>query len=374
MTTTDSTLPPGSARRLTEGELRAAVAVAVMVAALGILGFVNSFRAVARAAGPSFGALAPTVPLGTDLAIAVFSAMDLVLARLDMRPKWVRLVPWALTAATIYLNVAGQPTWFGTIAHAVFPALWVLAVTLAAHVIRVRARLAGGAGMDRIRASRWLLAPVSTAALWRRMVLWEIRSYPAALAREQHRLLALTDLQDTYGLIAWRWRAPRRVRVTYRLGRHPAGAVRDDPRTEAAPALAPARTCPPAAPPRTDPPEPDAGPRTEAGAPLASVARPVIVAMLAGQLRDAVDTGQVWRPDYEALMKDTGRRRSWCEKAVRDARNLMLTLPQPDTGGGQDEPGDDAGGPAVPRLRPVPAGPGDETAARTGQPEPAAVS
>ena len=101
------------ARPLTDGEMTAAKTVAVLAAALGLLGFVNSFHAVARAAQASFGELAPTVPLGIDLAIAVFSAMDIVLARLDMRPRWVRLVPWSLTAVTIYLNAAGQPTWFG---------------------------------------------------------------------------------------------------------------------------------------------------------------------------------------------------------------------------------------------------------------------
>ena len=198
--------------------MTAARAVAVLAAALGLLGFVNSFRAVARAAQASFGELAPTVPLGIDLAIAVFSAMDIVLARLDMRPRWVRLVPWSLTAVTIYLNAAGQPAWFGRVAHAVFPALWVVAVSLAAHVIRVRAQLTAGTAIDRIRVSRWLLAPLRTALLWRRMVLWEIRSYPGALARERARLLALTGLQDTYGVLAWRWRAPRRVRTLYRLG------------------------------------------------------------------------------------------------------------------------------------------------------------
>jgi len=215
--------PPGAeatvrARPLTDGEMTAARAVAVLAAALGLLGFVNSFRAVARAAQASFGELAPTVPLGIDLAIAVFSAMDIVLARLDMRPRWVRLVPWSLTAVTIYLNAADQPAWFGRVAHAVFPALWVVAVSLAAHVIRVRAQLTAGTAIDRIRVSRWLLAPLRTALLSRRMVLWEIRSYPDALARERARLLALTCLQDSYGVLAWRWRAPRRVRTLYRLG------------------------------------------------------------------------------------------------------------------------------------------------------------
>ncbi len=161
-------------RPLTDGEHAAVMAVAAATAGFALVGFVNSFAAVSRAAEPSFGALAPTVPLGIDLGIAIFAALDIVLARLDMRPKWVRLVPWALTAATIYLNVAGQHTWFGRIAHAVFPALWVMAVEAGAHVIRVRAKLATGTAMDRIRVSRWLLAPVPTFGLWRRMVLWEI--------------------------------------------------------------------------------------------------------------------------------------------------------------------------------------------------------
>jgi hypothetical protein len=218
MDASNETRPDRRGRALTGGEHAAVIAVAVATAGFALIGFVNSFAAVTRAARPSFGALAPTVPLGIDLGIAIFAALDIVLARLDMRPRWVRLVPWALTAATVYLNIAGQPSWFGRIAHAVFPALWVMAVEVAAHVVRVRAGLAAGTAMDRIRSSRWLLAPVRTAGLWRRMVLWEIRSYPDALARERNRVLARTGLQDTYGRLAWRWKAPRRVRALYRLG------------------------------------------------------------------------------------------------------------------------------------------------------------
>jgi Protein of unknown function (DUF2637) len=226
----------GRPRPMSAGERRSALAVGVLAAALGVLGFVNSYRAVSRAAASSFGSLAPTVPPGIDLAIAVFSGIDLVLARLDMRPRWVRLVPWSLTAATVFLNVTGQVTWFGRIAHAVFPSLWVAAVSLAAHVIRVRVQLAEGTSMDRVRPSRWLLAPVSTALIKRRMVLWEIRSYPLALARERERLLALTGLQDTYGVIAWRWRAPRRLRMLYRLGElEPAGQLPDQSGAEQQP-------------------------------------------------------------------------------------------------------------------------------------------
>ncbi|MCO5987089.1 DUF2637 domain-containing protein [Actinoallomurus spadix] len=189
-----------------------------LVAALGLLGFVNSFARVAAAARASFGWFAFTVPIGIDLGIAVFSALDIVLARLDMRIRWLRLIPWSLTGATVYLNVAGEASVFGVVAHAVLPALWVAAVEVAAHVVRTRAGLAAGTRMDSIRLSRWLLAPAPTVRLWRRMVLWETRSYPAALVRERDRILALTDLKDTYGAVAWRWKAPRRTKALYKLG------------------------------------------------------------------------------------------------------------------------------------------------------------
>jgi len=206
------------ARELSEREFTSTAVVAALVGVLGLLGFVNSFAGVQAAARPSFGWLAFTVPIGIDVGIAVFSALDIVLSRLDMRLRWLRLIPWALTAVTVYLNVARQHDGFGMVAHAVLPCLWVLAVEVAAHVIRVRAQLIADTRMDTIRRSRWFLAPWPTWKLWRRMVLWEIRSYPDALQRERDRLLALTTLQDTYGRFAWRWKAPRRERALYRLG------------------------------------------------------------------------------------------------------------------------------------------------------------
>jgi hypothetical protein len=198
---------------------RAAVGTGVLTLLLGLIGLVNSYQAVKHAAEPMFGPLAFTVPIGIDVGIAVFTGLDLVLAKLNMRPGWLRLVPWSLVAVTIYLNIADEPTWFGRVGHAVLPALWVVAVEVATHAIRTHARLTSTKKpMDRIRVSRWLLAPGPTLGLWRRMVLWEVRSYPDALARERDRLLAKTRLQDTYGRLSWRWKAPRRDRALYRLG------------------------------------------------------------------------------------------------------------------------------------------------------------
>src|SRR5262249_55144412 len=146
-------------RELTENEQTAVAVVGGLVAAIGLLGFVNSFARVKAAASDSFGWFAFTVPIGIDLGIAVFSALDIVLARLDMRIRWLRLIPWSLTGATVYLNVAGERSVFGVVAHAMLPALWVAAVEVAAHVVRVRAGLAAGTRMDSVRLSRWLLAP-----------------------------------------------------------------------------------------------------------------------------------------------------------------------------------------------------------------------
>lgn len=223
--TTNNTTSPaagGDAGVRSAGELVAGIAVVVLVVILGLIGAVNSFARVAEAVEPSFGRLAWTVPVGIDIGIAVFTALDLLLARMGMRLAWLRLVPWALVAVTIYLNVSGEHTAVGAVAHAALPCLWVIAVEAASHVVRVRTGLAtGGVGrrrMDRVRWSRWLLAPLSTVRLWRRMILWETPSYTDALRRERDRLLVRTDLQDQWGRISWRWQAPRRQRVLYKLG------------------------------------------------------------------------------------------------------------------------------------------------------------
>ena len=57
------------------------------------------------------------------------------------------------------------------------------------------------------------------------------------------------------------------------------------------------------------------------------VDRSAVVAELADQIWDAVCVGDIWRPNYTELMAATGRKRSWCEKVVHDARNAVLEVP-----------------------------------------------
>lgn len=203
--------------------------VGATVASIGVIGAVVSFDTIRRAVEPSFGHLAPMAPVGVDLGILTFAALDLLLAWRQRRLWWLRLVPWTLIATTIYLNVAhpaaaGDPV--GAVAHAVLPGLWAVAVEVTAHVIRHWAGVAvtpeaqrATGRMDRIRFSRWLLAPVSTLQIRRLMILWEERSYAAALDRWIMWRRAKAALVSRHGLIRWRWRAPYQKRLDLRLAR-----------------------------------------------------------------------------------------------------------------------------------------------------------
>ncbi|CDR08538.1 DUF2637 domain-containing protein [Streptomyces iranensis] len=196
---------------------------------VGGLGFAASFDAVS-AAGARWGFRYPwMLPVGIDAAVPVFTVANLLLIRMNMPLAWVRFVPWALTLVTCWLNIASGHSLSAKVAHGTMPLLWVVLSEVAAHVYAVRIGAAIGSRMERIRRSRWLLAPLSTFALWRRMTLWEITSYADALARERERQLARAELREQHG---WRWRSktPRRERVLLKLGdQAPASAAEPDP-------------------------------------------------------------------------------------------------------------------------------------------------
>lgn len=202
-------------------ERRAWVAVITMAGLVGLAGFVVSFARVSEAMVPHFGGLAFVVPLAVDLGIAVFTALDLLMAHRGVRSKWLRFVPWSLIAVTIYLNAVGSPSVEGQVAHAVLPLMWAIAVEVGGSYARTVWGLhaPGSERLDPIRRSRWLLAPIATLKLWRRMILWEEPRYRVALERERDRVLARTAFREDYG---WRWRsrAPRLEVARYRLGQH----------------------------------------------------------------------------------------------------------------------------------------------------------
>lgn len=189
---------------------------AVGGAMIGVVGFSVSFASVSQAAAPYLGWASWTLPTLVDLGIFVLSGLALFLEMHEISSRWIRTIPTALAGFTVYLNTAEQPTVFGKAAHAAGPLLWIAVVEIATYTVRRLVGLASGAAMEKVRASRWLLAPVSTFRLWRRMRLWEITDYRVAVGREHERSASRALLRQWYGL-GWKAKAPRGERLAVRL-------------------------------------------------------------------------------------------------------------------------------------------------------------
>lgn len=200
------------------GERSAVFLIGTTMLALALIGMYVSFQTVYEYVRPWFADTAWAVPVAIDVAILVFSAADLLLSYWRMAKPSMRLIPWGFTAATIWLNwQAGGPIPI-RVAHAAMPALWVLFCEYARHVLAARVGLVNGGRMERVRRSRWLLAPLSTARLRRQMILWEITSYRRALELEAERRAEIARLEMAHGR-KWRRHAPAGERLAVKLAR-----------------------------------------------------------------------------------------------------------------------------------------------------------
>ncbi|MFF5980365.1 DUF2637 domain-containing protein [Streptomyces olindensis] len=217
MTTTTTTAERPEVPPLTRPEMGLAGLGALAAAGVGALGLIASFDAVSSAAA-RWGFGEPwMLPVGIDVAIPVFTVANLLLIRMDMALAWVRFVPWVLTLITCGLNVAAGQSLWAKVAHGTMPLLWVVFSEIGAHIYAVRIGAATGRRMEKVRFSRWMLAPLSTFGLWRRMTLWEVTSYSEALRRERERQLARARLREQHGR-RWRSKTPRPERVLLKLG------------------------------------------------------------------------------------------------------------------------------------------------------------
>ncbi|WP_432147935.1 DUF2637 domain-containing protein [Streptomyces sp. bgisy029] len=225
---------------LTTAQRRLVAAVAAGAVAIAAIGFVGSYAAVRDLAdAKGFGSFATAFPLGIDVGIVVLLALDLLLAWLRMPYPLLRHTAWLLTTATIAFNgAAAWPDPLGTAMHAVIPVLFVVVVEAARNAVGRIADITAEKHMDSIRLSRWLLSPVPTFRLWRRMKLWELRSYEQVIHLEQQRLTYRARLQADHGRL-WRWRAPVDARLQLRLARY--GQPLPATEAVAVPAAAPAQ-------------------------------------------------------------------------------------------------------------------------------------
>jgi hypothetical protein len=187
---------------------------------LALVGFVGSYTAVRElAAQKGFGDFALAFPIGLDAGIVVLLCLDLLLAWLRMPFPLLRQTAWLLTGATIAFNAAAAwPDPLGVGMHAVIPLLFVVVVEAARHAVGRIADITADKHMEGVRLTRWLLSPVPTFKLWRRMKLWELRSYEQVIKLEQDRLIYQARLQARFGR-SWRRKAPVGALMPLRLAR-----------------------------------------------------------------------------------------------------------------------------------------------------------
>ncbi|MDQ0795761.1 DUF2637 domain-containing protein [Streptomyces sp. B1I3] len=194
------------------------VAGAVLIAAIGFAGSYAAVRELAEEKG--FGQFSLVFPIGIDAGICVLLALDLLLTWMRIPFPLLRQTAWLLTAATIAFNgAAAWPDPLGTGMHAVIPVLFVVSVEAARHAVGRIADITADKHMEGVRLTRWLLSPVPTFKLWRRMKLWELRSYEQVIKLEQDRLIYQARLQARFGR-NWRRKAPIESMMPLRLAKY----------------------------------------------------------------------------------------------------------------------------------------------------------
>ncbi|WP_451646557.1 DUF2637 domain-containing protein [Streptomyces vinaceus] len=261
------------------------VAGAVVIAGIGFAGSYAAVRALALQKG--FGNFSLVFPIGIDAGICVLLALDLLLTWIRIPFPLLRQTAWLLTAATIAFNgAAAWPDPLGVGMHAVIPILFVVTVEAARHAVGRIADITADRHMEGVRITRWLLSPVPTFKLWRRMKLWELRSYEQAVGMEQDRLIYQARLQARYGR-AWRRKAPVEALMPLRLARIGVPLAQTAPEGLAAAGIDPI-LLPPAA----------AG---AAAAVPAATAAPAAPALEAGAVQAAVQTSAVQAPVQAAV-------------------------------------------------------------------------
>ncbi|WP_329020845.1 DUF2637 domain-containing protein [Streptomyces sp. NBC_01601] len=194
------------------------IAGAVVIAGIGFAGSYVAVRELAVRKG--FGAFATLFPIGVDAGIAVLLALDLLLTWLRIPFPMLRQAAWLLTTATIGFNAAAAwPDPVGVGMHGVIPVLFVVTVEAARHAVGRLADITADQYMEGVRLWRWLLAPLPTFKLWRRMKIWEIRKYDDVIRAEQQRLVYTARLRGRFGW-GWRWKAPVEDLMPLRIARY----------------------------------------------------------------------------------------------------------------------------------------------------------
>ncbi|MFJ6843125.1 DUF2637 domain-containing protein [Streptomyces griseoluteus] len=272
---------------------------ALVIAGIGFAGSYAAVRELALKKG--FGNFSYVFPVGIDAGICVLLALDLLLTWMRIPFPMLRQTAWLLTAATIAFNgAAAWPDPLGTGMHAVIPILFVVSVEAARHAVGRIADITADKHMEGVRLTRWMLSPLPTFLLWRRMKLWELRSYEQVIKLEQERLVYQARLRSRFGR-AWRRKAPVESLMPLRLARYGVPLAETAPAGLAAAGIEPV-LLPPAPAPAPSPALPQPAPaalqaapaQTPAPAPAQAAAAPQAQAEQQPAPPEAEDENSPW--------------------------------------------------------------------------------
>jgi hypothetical protein len=172
-----------------------------LLAAAGVSSYDNLFHLAASRNVP----IPHLSPLEIDVGLVVVIALDIVLTWLGHPIGGLRLLARILGIGTIAANVAaGWPDPVGASMRAFAPVI-IVAVTEALRAFLLRRHR--DAAEEGVPFSRWVLAPWPTFVLWRRMKLWDIHGYRAAVDMELSRRQAIVRLEMQFGS-EWKVAAP----------------------------------------------------------------------------------------------------------------------------------------------------------------------
>ncbi|MEU5902669.1 DUF2637 domain-containing protein [Streptomyces venezuelae] len=192
--------PEGAVAEGGQGPGRVSAGVTRVLAALTLLGMIpvagvgfaasyDTLRQAAQDKGFS-ETLSYWVPVGIDGAIIAFLALDLYLTARRIPWPFLRFAAHGMTLATVAFNASGSgkplaedPV--GFFWHGLMPVLFVVGVEAVRRLVLHATQIEDGTVTDRIPLNRWVLSPIATGRLYRRMRLANVRSYAKMVKREQ---------------------------------------------------------------------------------------------------------------------------------------------------------------------------------------------
>ncbi|WP_026118986.1 DUF2637 domain-containing protein [Nocardiopsis ganjiahuensis] len=206
--------PSTPTKKLSDGQITGLGLAVIGMLAVGVYGLVISYWTVRELAERLHMPLPALYPIGIEGGMVAVLAIDIVLTWIGRPIGWLRQVARILAGTAIGINAyAGMehgPA--AIIMHALAPAILIVGVEALRHHLLVLLEVPEE--REPIPRGRWLLAPLSTVAMWRRMILWQQPKYGEALDTHLDRHEALAELKRAFG---WRWKKRIPAGLAYRL-------------------------------------------------------------------------------------------------------------------------------------------------------------